>query len=314
MSWGFDFRLFFDSFRNLDAGWMAASAVLVLATYAGRALRWQAMMRPVAPHAPLWRLIENTCIGFTAGVIFGRAAEIVRPLLIARAEGVTLASQVAVWVLERVTDLVMVLLLFGIALSAVDRSRAVEVGPEVAWVLQFGGRASLGLGGVAAGALLACRMFSGDAPRWLSQWPKVAGFADSLATGVAATRDAKALALVLVYTLAEWALIGACYYCIFKGFAPTQHLTAMDSLTILGFVSFASVVQIPGVGGGVQVAAALVLTQLFGIAAEPAVTAGILFWGIGFAAIVPVGSFFALRRGLTFAGLRGLGRETKGTA
>jgi hypothetical protein len=203
----------------------------------------------------------------------------------------------------------MVLLLFGIALSGVDRSRASTVGPEVAWVLQFGGRAILTLGVAAVGVLLACRVFSRDAARWLRRWPTLARFADSLAAGVAATRDAKAFALILLYTLAEWALIAACYYCIFKGFAPTAHLTAMDSLTILGFVSFASVVQIPGVGGGVQVAAALVLTQMFGIAAEPAVTAGILFWGIGFAVIVPLGLWFAVRGGFTFASLRTLGKS-----
>ena len=36
----------------------------------------------------------------------------------------------------------------------------------------------------------------------------------------------------------------------------------------MGFVSFGAVVQIPGIGGGVQVVSVLVLTKIFGFPVE----------------------------------------------
>ena len=44
----------------------------------------------------------------------------------------------------------------------------------------------------------------------------------------------------------------------------------------MGFVSFGGVVQIPGVGGGTQVVAVLVLTELFGVRLELATSFALL--------------------------------------
>ena len=57
----------------------------------------------------------------------------------------------------------------------------------------------------------------------------------------------------------------------------------------MGFVSFGSVVQIPGIGGGMQVVAVLVLTELFGVRLELATSFADPDWILTFVAIVPVG-------------------------
>src|SRR5262249_10240652 len=75
----FSWREFGASLVSVDWSWMALGLSAVLATYVGRALRWEIMIRPVAPHAKLLRLLSATCIGFTAVVLFGRAGEPVRP-------------------------------------------------------------------------------------------------------------------------------------------------------------------------------------------------------------------------------------------
>ena len=78
----------------------------------------------------------------------------------------------------------------------------------------------------------------------------------------------------------------------------------------MGFVSFGAVVQIPGVGGGMQVVAVLVLTELFG---SPAGTRHVrspcLFWIITFVVIVPVGLSWLSTKGLDWHSLRQIGRE-----
>jgi glycosyltransferase 2 family protein len=83
----------------------------------------------------------------------------------------------------------------------------------------------------------------------------------------------------------------------------------VDVLILMGFVSFGSIVQIPGVGGGMQVVSVLVLTELFGVRFELASSFAVFLWAITFVAIVPLGLLVALKEGLDWHSLRRIGRE-----
>jgi hypothetical protein len=107
----------------------------------------------------------------------------------------------------------------------------------------------------------------------------------------------------------EWVLICLCYWCLAKSFTGIVNLSLVDVLILLGFVSFGSVVQIPGIGGGMQVVAVLVLTELFGIRMELASAFAVFLWFITFVAIVPLGLFVALKEGLDWHSLKRIGRE-----
>jgi hypothetical protein len=72
----------------------------------------------------------------------------------------------------------------------------------------------------------------------------------------------------------------------------------------MGFVSFGSLAQLPAVGGGTQVTAVLVLTQIFGVPIEAATGIGLVLWFLMFAAVLPAGVVLAISDGLTWAGLR----------
>jgi hypothetical protein len=82
-------------------------------TYVGRALRWRVLIRPVKAHPNLWNLFTGTAIGFTAIVLFGRPGEMVRPYIISLKERLSFSSQMAAWLVERMYDLMMALLIFG---------------------------------------------------------------------------------------------------------------------------------------------------------------------------------------------------------
>jgi len=98
---GFAWQKFVDVLSTVDWSWLSLALALILATYVGRALRWEIMLRPLTSKVHLWKLVVATCIGFTAVVLFGRAGEPVRPYLIARKAGVSFSSQVAAWMVER---------------------------------------------------------------------------------------------------------------------------------------------------------------------------------------------------------------------
>jgi len=88
-----------------------------------------------------------------------------------------------------------------------------------------------------------------------------------------------------------------------------MHFTIVDVLILMGFVSFGAVVQIPGVGGGVQVVSVLVLTKIFGLPVEAATSLAVILWATTFVVIVPFGLVLALHEGLSWRKLRQLEQE-----
>ena len=309
---GFDWGQFYSTLVHVNLGWLAASAALSLSTYFGRALRWEVMIRPLQPNASLWRLFVATAIGFTAIVIFGRPGELVRPYLIALKEKIPFTSQLAAWVLERIYDLLVVLLLFGFALTRLHTSEA-RVGPTVKMILGTGGYFVAVLCAICLVILFGLRFFSDsmrnrivaglqilpEKPRQMAEQVVTA-----FVSGMGSTRDSSFVFKLIAYTLLEWLIIVGCFYCMFHGFAATAHLGIIEVIIFVGFVAFGSVIQIPGIGGGMQVAAVLVLTEIFGVSLEAAGGVAILIWLVSFVVIVPIGLALAFHEGINWRKLK----------
>ena len=313
----FDWALAVDSLTRLHWGWLAASLVPIAGTYYGRALRWAVFLKPLKERPSISNLFSATAIGFAAITVFGRPGEFVRPYLIAVKERVPVPSQMAAWVLERMFDLLMALFFFAFALTRVTAT-GLHSGSKLAWVLGAGGRI-VGVASVAVLVfILSMRHFAEPVRRWAlsalrflpeKQFSKVEKLITAFVSGVESTRSDGALALVLIYSVAEWFLIALCYWCLAQSFPGLVNFTFVDTIVLIGFVSFGAAVQIPGVGGGIQVVAVLVLTELFGIRFEIASMFALLIWIMTFVVIVPAGAVLALKEGLDWHSLRQIGRE-----
>jgi hypothetical protein len=302
----FRWSVFAATFTRMDWRWFWVSMSLVALTYVGRAVRWRLMMRPVHANPNFGSLLRATVIGFTAVVLFGRAGELVRPYLISVRERVSFSSQVAAWLLERIYDLLSVLLMFGFALSRIGSSSS-KVGVGVEWVLQTGGHMVGVLCTVCLAVLVTFGLFPdfverrllaviGVLPDGLRQ--RLDGMVKAFVAGTGSTRNVSFVSLLVIYTFGEWLLITASFLSLFRAFPATASLGFIDSLIIVGFVAFGSTVQIPGVGGGMQVATILILTELFRIPMETATGIAILIWIITFVMVVPFGLALAVRDGL----------------
>ena len=314
---GFDWDLAAAALARLNWPWLLLSLVLAAATYYGRALRWAVFLKPLEAHPSIRNLLSATVVGFAAVTLFGRPGELVRPYLIAVKERVPVSSQFAAWFLERIFDLLMALLIFGFALSRVHASGA-HVGPRLAAVLAVGGRIAALAAVVLLAVLLSLRHFAEPIRRCLAAglrllpeapFLKFEKLLNAFMQGVESTQSDGALLLVLMYSVVEWALIAACYECVARSFFGAS-LSFVDVLVLLGFVSFGAVVQIPGIGGGMQVVSIVVLTELFAVKLEVASAFAMLVWLITFVAVVPVGLGLALKEGLDWHSLRRIGRET----
>ncbi len=309
---GFNWQAFGATLRALEWWWLAAASGAVFAGYYGRALRWRVLMRPVKPEPSLWNLFSATVIGFSAITILGRPGEFVRPYLIANKEKVPVSSQMAALLLERIYDILIVLAVFGFALSRVRRSDA-ALGPALSWVFSVGGWFVGALSVVVLGLLAAFRHFSENMRRRLldslgglpeRHFKKAEKLITAFVQGVESTKSLRAMLAIVGYTVFEWATITVTVFCVMRAFGGVLHFGWLDVLIFLGFLAFGAVVQIPGVGGGTQVVSVLVLTELFRVPLEVSTSVALVLWFISFVVVVPAGLFLALHEGVRWRTLK----------
>jgi len=106
--------------------YVGAALLVTFLTYLIRARRWQALLAPIGP-TRFRTAFRTTVIGFAISFLIPRAGEVVRPYLLARRESLPASATFATIIVERLLDLVAVLLLFGLALPFVD----IDIGSDV---------------------------------------------------------------------------------------------------------------------------------------------------------------------------------------
>src|SRR5688572_23678101 len=99
--------------RHARAPLLLGAVLITGVTYVLRALRWQYLLAPIG-HTRFSNAFRATVIGFAATFLLpARAGEVIRPYLLARREGLPGTAAFATIILERLLDLVTVLLLFA---------------------------------------------------------------------------------------------------------------------------------------------------------------------------------------------------------
>ena len=316
----FDWGAFAASLRNLNRHLVVLAFVAIYSTYLVRSLRWQVYVRPIA-HTRLANLLVATVIGFTSLFLLGRAGEVVRPLLIARKEKLRMASMMGVWLLERIQDLVAMLLWMGLGLTlgqvtAVNHraGRAVLVrAQEAGWIAL--------VACVAATVLIAVwSSRSAGSAEWFERrlrflpdrWRrKMAGTMKSFAQGLQSIKHPSKLVLTFGYSMILWLLISGTYYIVCQSFGGSLAQISMGGIFLLVVLAMiGSTMQIPGVGGGTQAATFVGLTTIFGAPVELAASATILIWLLTFVAVSLVGVPLMIHEGLSLGQLRTMAKTT----
>ena len=113
----------------------------------------------------------------------------------------------------------------------------------------------------------------------------------------------------------HWFLVLLVYLWVSHSFGGTlASLNLGDAMLVMAFTLVGSAVQLPGVGGGSQVAAFLAYTAVFGVEKEAAAAASIVMWLITFAACSLAGVPLLINEGLSLGKLRELAEHEKEAA
>src|SRR5712692_4268288 len=306
--------------RGANPYLLILSILAIYACYALRALRWKVFQRNLGPSrfGPIYAM---TLAGFAAVFLLGRAGEPVRPLLLSRKEKLPIADLFGIYALERLFDLASAAVIAAIGLL-LFQSRG-HVG-ETAGKLETAARTtgSLLFAGFAGAIvfLLYLRLHGSTLlDRRLRGWviahgwrAKIAGILLGFARGVQAIRTAGDLALSVFYSAAHWFLVLLVYLWVSHSFGGTlTSLSLGDAMLVMSFTLVGSAVQLPGVGGGSQVASFLAYTTVFGVEKEAAAAASIVMWLITFAACSLAGVPLLIHEGLSLGKLKELAEHEK---
>ncbi|MBZ5612456.1 MAG: flippase-like domain-containing protein [Acidobacteriia bacterium] len=286
-----------------------------------RAVRWKIFLRPVRKEASILGLVPATMIGFTGLALLGRAGELIRPYLIARRYNLPFASQVAVWAVERIFDIggFTVLMLAGIFLPSKLRAFTLAAPPEVRHWIHLTGYALIALVlGLLSGAVLVSYRGSRIAQWVEDRFPHLAGnlghrIAQKIrefTVGLNTIHGPAAFLQLSAVSVLMWWLIALAYKEVTHAYgAPMHDMSATKVLLLMGASMIGSMVQLPGVGGGSQLATISALDHVFHIVPqELAVSCGIMLWLVTFVAVVPVGLLFSHHEHLS---LRKLSAESE---
>jgi glycosyltransferase 2 family protein len=304
----FDWATFRTQTGRVSGRHVLGGIALIYIAYVMRAFRWKIFLRPVRPQVTVASLVSPTLVGFTGVALLGRAGEFIRPYLIARRTDLPVSSQLAVWGVERLFDFGGFTLLVMLWLFRTSAFASIPNREYYGW---FREAAFLLTGVVAAGTVIAAviRRNGERVASWLgkklSHLP--AGFAHRVeekvrefGTGLNTIHDLPSLAGLILLSVGMWALIVLSYWEITHAYGDAKLAIPYPQLLILVLASMiGSLLQLPAVGGGSQLATIAVLSKAFGVSPELAASCGILLWLVGFASVTPAGFVLAHRERLS---------------
>jgi len=121
---GIDYASLSDAIRSADYAWAFLGVILFLSTYPIRAYRW-GLLLPAGKGADFRTRFSATTIGFMASNVFpGRAGEFVRATVLAVRTDVEIGASFASIIVERLFDLIVVLMCLAWVLVALPGTLA----------------------------------------------------------------------------------------------------------------------------------------------------------------------------------------------
>ena len=234
-------------FAGANPRWLLLTLVAFCVSNLSRAMRWNQMLRVFGGTPKLSNAFLTINLGYFANLGFPRLGEIIRPATMARYENISLERVVGTVVVERMVDVLMILIATALALF---------LGREVIldWVLSvadFSKFASLKWVAILGGTLTLLFIFLAWHQRQrimdstLGQ--KLSGILRGFAEGIQTVLKVDRPSVFLLHTLNIWVMYFLMTLFTLQAFAPTAGQSLVAALVT--FVSGGWGIVIPSPGG-----------------------------------------------------------------
>ncbi len=296
----FDWQTFAQQSAHVNWSYVVLAIALIYVAYVFRAVRWRIFLKPICETKTV-RMLGPQYVGFAALALLGRAGEVIRPYIIARKENLTFSSQMAVWTVERIFDMGAFAILLALSflsphLRTVNHYREFRDGAFLLLLLIFGLIAAAVVMRKAGGPIgnVVHRRLHPIAPHIAAKLrDKIAAFSADLEI----VRDLRSAIQLTALSIGMWVVVAMAYLSITHAYAePKLNSLGPAKIVLLMLASMVgSLLQLPAVGGGAQLATIATLQDGFQVAPELAVSCGMLIWAVTFMSVIPAGLLFARR-------------------
>jgi glycosyltransferase 2 family protein len=313
--WGANMQDVWSEMRHGRLSLLALAIGTTMTTYALRAFRWQYLLRALGP-TRFSVAFRTTVIGFAASFLLpARAGEVLRPYLLAREEHLNATAAFATIILERLLDMVTVLVLFAVFLLVFDPVVG-GVDPGLFAKVRLGGVVAGGFAVVALGLIFVMaghpEGFARLALRAEAVLPARAAHAMAHAVGkflqgMSAVRQPTRLAMTVALSFPLWLSIAAGIYLVTCAFHVAMPFTG--SFVVMALLVIGVAMPTPGSVGGFHAMYRFAVTTFYAVPNDRAVSAGLVLHAISFVPVTLLGIVFMAREGLSLGGVRRLAKE-----
>lgn len=292
--------------------WLTLSLLTMFANLAIRAWRWQYLLEPLGATS-FGNAFRATAVGFAAtSILPARAGEVIRPYFLSRHERMSATAAFATVILERVLDMLTVLMLLAVYVFVFRPELATTNAVAFEAVKWAGGTAAVG----ALATLVVFFVLAGDPARLgrtLYRLERVlpstlagllARVAEKFATGLQAVRRPGRLLVALILSVPLWLSIAMGIWAASVAFHLAIPFTG--SFLVVALLVVGVAVPTPGAVGGFHAAYKFAATTFFGASDDAAVGAAIVLHLLTIGPNVLLGLFFAAQAGLNITVMKQL--------
>lgn len=312
---GLDWTQVRQALQHSDWRLIAGAVAIICVTYLLRALRWRALLAPLAAEVSLRELFAATTIGYGAIFILGRAGEVARPAFLPlRERHVRPAASFVTIAVERLYDMVAVVCMFAVNLLVLTMPARVDAAlyarMRVAGVLLL----LAAVAGIVG--LILFRRYAGVVvrrldtvgarlPTLLARAGRVAAhLLEQLAQALNVLVDARGLLVTVGWTALLWAAVTLANLLVLRAFQLPFGLS--ETVFVMGCSLIGSLVPTPGGGAGTYHAATTAGLVFLGAPLTSAAAASIILNLVVFAPALFIGLYYFLRSDVSVARLRRL--------
>lgn len=304
----FDWRSLGPQLRSVSMWMIVLDVALIYVCYWLRAMRWSVLLKSLRP-ASTSEVFPAQLIGFTAVALFGRLADLARPYIIARQLDTPVATQLAVYSVERAFDLGAAAILFSVTLafgaSGLPHHEAFTragILSALATLVVVVFAVALRLRGDRV-AVLTGRLVGKVSPKFGAMAKeRLMDLREGFQTLATFGEFAAALTLSLVM----WAAIALAYMICARAFLSSPslaHFGVAATMLLMATSIGGSVFQLPVVGWFTQIAVlAAALHGFFDVPLETATACAAIMFVVTYLAVIPGGVIFARLRGMSLRG------------
>jgi glycosyltransferase 2 family protein len=297
--------------------WLALSLATMFLNLTIRAWRWKYLLEPLG-ETSFASAFRATAVGFAASTVLpARAGEVIRPYFLARQDHMSATGVFATIILERLLDVVTVLVLLASYVFVFGRDLG-AANPVVFRAVKWAG-ATAGAGALIA--LLVLFVVAGDPARLGRTFARleqvvpstfaglIARIAEKFATGLGAIRRPGRVLVALAWSFPLWLSIGLGIWAVAMAFRFAVPFTG--SFLLIALLVIGVAVPTPGAIGGFHEAFRLGATMFYGAPDDAAVGAAIVLHAFSIGPALVLGLFFAAQAGLNMSGMRRMARQAE---